>query len=109
AVYIGPVFRNEFSAVARSLIELTDRAIDVIAVLLDAGSFVKDRVHGKMKMVVDAQVAAGKKVLDENSARLAGAGVITYVIRSGSDIGREMLRPIGDVTKIKQKGGPSGP
>jgi uncharacterized protein (DUF58 family) len=94
-VYIGPAFRPEFETTLDALVRLGDRSIDVIAVLLDAGSFVEGKLHGSMKSPVEAQVQSGRKVLNESAQRLSAAGVLTYVIANRADIGKVMLRPIG--------------
>jgi hypothetical protein len=99
------VFRGDFIEVEKSLVRLLERGVDVIAILLDAGSFVKDRVHGKVKMAVETQVDKARIVLEGSAARLTGAGILTYVIKSGADIGREMLNPTGN-RGVRQR--PSG-
>lgn len=95
AIYIGPVFRQDFEQVEKSLSRMIERGIDVIAILLDAGTFVKGRVHGRVKLAVETQVEKSKGVVENAVNRLSIAGVLTYVIKSGCDIGQEMLKPAG--------------
>jgi uncharacterized protein (DUF58 family) len=94
AIYIGPVFNSRFAAIESSLVELKSRGVDVIAVLLDAGTFVMGKVHSQMRFAIESRADRGRELTDSTAARLAAAEVITYVIRNGCDIGVEMLRPL---------------
>jgi uncharacterized protein (DUF58 family) len=94
AVYIGPVFKD-FEGTSASLIRLAEQGVDVIAVLLDAGTFVRGKVHGTVKIAIETMCTVSQGNLTEAATKLSQAGAIVYVIEKGADIGKAMLRPRG--------------
>jgi uncharacterized protein (DUF58 family) len=106
ALYIGPVFRPEFKRTEEALARLKADGMDVVAILLDAGSFVRGKLHGTMKAAVEVKITQGREILQGTVTRLATMGVVTYLISNGCDIGREMLRPNAHAKPTK---GPRAP
>lgn len=91
AIYVGAVLGPEAQKARESLRRLRVRGVDVIAILIDARSFVRGP---GIDLSGDALgvLAAAKKNLQESVDALRAVGVTTYVVRDGDDVGRALLQ-----------------
>ena len=92
-IYIGPCFGDHYPQVETALLTLTQRGIEVVAVLIDSASFIGNTVQGDLKLFVDTQASLGRTLLENAVPRLNAKSIRTYVLSKDRSVGAGLMRP----------------
>ena len=102
-IYISPVLSGNYFGFSEFLGSLRADGIEVICILLDSISYVRDRVQGVSKKAVILVEGECRKKLDHLITELLMGGVRVHELSSGKSIGECLLKQAQGKSSVEIK------